>query len=389
MSSTLNQKNSKSFSLTFPLGYQLNLKTTVNGMLSVKFRNPQSSDAGSLGALDSSTKMIDVLEESNVNRLLSMYDSHGEIMNTPEPIARTPSPVPTEIIEHDPEDIARMLERNGIKIRDYAYVATTEPVAETFDALVGISEYELRLNDTTPTRPHIKGKTLHHLLETGYISLEEATTRCQSQDMSALAAYRASPNVSYPWRVLPLTEEHEVKSWSVEERRAWVAKSQVALGTISSLRHYDRCVAQERERLESEEKERQQIEEVMRRHWERENANIEAMKKRTLDDPEMELSPGKKQKVAHDPLIALSSPTTAVSGHMQPTVTSLPSTPDMAAVIPAAPLVACRHNIGRTTTSSGIDPSGPTRPNPPTPPLVARLPRQGLGRPTTLYNLDS
>ncbi|SJL00084.1 uncharacterized protein ARMOST_03396 [Armillaria ostoyae] len=389
MSSTLTKENSRSFSLTFPFGYQLNLKTTVSGMLSVKFRNPQSSDARSLGALDSSTEMIDVLEEPNVNRLPSMHDSHSEIMNTPELIARTPSPVPTEVIEHDPEDIARMLEKNGIKVCDYAYVATTEPVAETFDALVGISEYELRLDDTRPTRPHIKGKTLHRLLETGYISLEEATTRCQSQDMSALAEYRASPNVSYPWRVLPLTEEHEVKSWSVEERRTWVAKSQVALATKSSLHHYDRCVAQERARLESEERERQLIEEVMRRHWERENANIEAMKKRTLDDPEKEVSPGKKQKVAHDPPIALSSPTTAVSVHAQPTVSSLPSTPDTAAVIPSAPLVASRHNIGRTTTSSGIDPSGPARPNPPTPLLAARPARRGLGRTATLSSLDS
>ncbi|KAK0223135.1 hypothetical protein IW262DRAFT_1458145 [Armillaria fumosa] len=388
MSSILTQ-NSRSFSLTFPFGYQLNLRTTVNGMLSVKFRNPQSSDARSLGVLDSSTEMVDVLEESNVDRLPSMHDSHSENRNTSDPIARTPSPVPTEIVESDPEDIARMLGRNGIKVRDYAYVATAEPVAETFDALVGISEYELRLNDTSPTRPHVKGKTLHRLLEIRYISLEEATTRCQLQDMSALAEYRASPNVSYPWRVLPLTEEREVKSWSIEERRAWVAKSQVALATMSSLRHYDRCVAQERERLESEEKERQQIEEVIRRHWKRENANVEAMKKRILDDPEMELSPGKKQKVAHDPPIALPSPTTPVSGHAQPAVTSLPSTPDTAAVIPSAPLVASHHNIGRTTTSSGIDPSGPTRPNPPTPPLVARPARRGLGRTTTLYNLDS
>ncbi|KAK0485132.1 hypothetical protein IW261DRAFT_1460741 [Armillaria novae-zelandiae] len=388
MSSILTQ-NSRSFSLAFPFGYQLNLKTTVNGMLSVKFRNPQSSDARSLGALDSSTEMIEVLEESNVNRPPSTHNSHSEITNTPEPIARTPSPVPTEIIEHDPEDITRMLERNGIKIRDYAYVATAEPVAETFDALVGISEYELRLNNTCPTRPHIKGKTLHRLFEARYISLEEATARCQPQDMSALAEYRASPNVSYPWRVLPLTEEHEVKSWSAEERRAWVAKSQVALATLSSLRHYDRCVAQERERLESEEKERQQIEEVMRRHWERENANVEAMKKRTLDDPEMELSPGKKQKVAHDQPIALPSPTTPVSGHAQPIVTSLPSTPDTTAVISSAPLVASHHNIGRTTTLSGIDPSGPTMPTPPTPAPVARPVRRGLGRTTTLYNLDS
>ncbi|KAK0495426.1 hypothetical protein EDD18DRAFT_1106625 [Armillaria luteobubalina] len=388
MSSILTQ-NSRSFSWTFPFGYQLNLKTTVNGMLSVKFRNPQSRDARSLGALDSSTEMIDVLEESNVDRLSSTHDSHSEIMNTSEPIARTPSPVPTEIIEHDPEDIAVMLERNGIKVRDYAYVATAEPVAETFDALVGISEYELRLNDTRPTRPHIKGKTLHRLLEARYISLEEATARCQPQDMSALAGYRASLNVSYPWQVLPLAEEHEVKSWSIEERRAWVAKSQVALATMSSLRHYDRCVVQERERLESEEKEKQQIEEVMRRYWERENANVETMKKRALDDPEMELSPGKKQKVAHDPPIAQPSPTTPVSGHAQPTVTSLPSTPDTAAVIPSAPLVASHRNIGRTTTSSDIDHSGPTVSNPPTSALVARPVRRGLGRTTTLYNFAS
>lgn len=79
MSSTLT-KNSRSFSLTFPFGYQLNLKTTVNGMLSVKFRNPQSSVTGSLGVLNSSTEMIDVLEESNVNRLPSMHDSHSEIV---------------------------------------------------------------------------------------------------------------------------------------------------------------------------------------------------------------------------------------------------------------------------------------------------------------------
>ncbi|KAK0204721.1 hypothetical protein DFS33DRAFT_1322304 [Desarmillaria ectypa] len=360
MSSFLTKKNSRSFSLTFPFGYQLSLKTTVNGMLSVNFRNPRSSDAESLGALDHSTETIDVLEGTNANWFPSMSDS--KIMDSTEPIARTPSPVPTEVIEDDPEDIAQVLERNGIEVRDYAYEATTEPVAETFDALTGISEYEHRLNDTHPTRPHIKGKTLHRLLETGYISLEEATTRCQSQDMSALAEYRASPNVSYPWRVLPLKQEHEVKSWSVEERRTWVANSQVALTTMASLHHHDRCVAYERVRLEGEEKERQLIEEAMRRHRERESAKIEAMNKRTLDDPEKELSPGKKQKVAHDPFIALSSPMTAVSIHAQPSSTSLPYTPDMAAD-PSAPLVASHCRIGSTTTSSDIEPSGPVRPN--------------------------
>ncbi|KAK0469871.1 uncharacterized protein EV420DRAFT_73237 [Desarmillaria tabescens] len=292
-----------------------------------------------------------------------------------EPIARTPSPVPTEVIEPDPEDIAQTLKRNGIKMRDYAYEATIKPVAETFDALIGISEYEHRLKNTHPTRPHINGKTLHRLLETGYISLEEATTRCHSQDMSALAEYRASPNASYPWRALPLKEEHEVKSWSVEERQTWVAKSQVALAAIASLRCYDRCVARERARLESEEKDRQIIEEAMRLYRERESAEIGAMNKRALDDPEKELSPGKKQKVAHDLPVALPSSTTAASVHAQPSPTPLPSAPDMAA---PAPLVASHRRIGSTTTPSGIEPSGPVRPNSSTSLLVARPAAEGL-----------
>ncbi|KXN92496.1 Cytokinesis protein sepH [Leucoagaricus sp. SymC.cos] len=148
---------------------------------------------------------------------------------------RFPSPIPTEPDDPDPEYISNQLAKCNIKTRDFAWYppyttsapatdiaaplstptpqhhadasidVTTPPTAaaanmhssllpavpltpETFDPYRALGEFEYRLRQN-PRQLPIPGKTLRRLIEIGWITENEAESRCSQEDLDSLEEF--------------------------------------------------------------------------------------------------------------------------------------------------------------------------------------------------------
>ncbi|KIY67941.1 hypothetical protein CYLTODRAFT_490188 [Cylindrobasidium torrendii FP15055 ss-10] len=116
----------------------------------------------------------------------------------------------------------------AIKVRDFAYPSSSAPaqeiIPESFDAHLALAEYEIHVQED-PRVSAIDGKTLHRLLELGYITDAEAKERWKRCDWNAYLTYRARGNF-YPYRVvqnMPLPAKRKDRERIVKARAAQVA----------------------------------------------------------------------------------------------------------------------------------------------------------------------
>ncbi|KAF9481470.1 hypothetical protein BDN70DRAFT_876259 [Pholiota conissans] len=159
---------------------------------------------------------------SETNLPLTTVDEYDEEEQT-QP--RAPSPVPTEVLQPDSQDVVAEIMSKGVKVRDFAYVQqphhrktsdpqsstsvslpTTsvpfKPATEIFDQYKGLAEVEFRWNQKTRKYP-IEGRTLRRLLDMGWIKQEEVDRRAHPVDLEELALHDSRP--TYPWRPFRVT----------------------------------------------------------------------------------------------------------------------------------------------------------------------------------------
>jgi len=157
-------------------------------------------------------------------------------------LADLPSPTDTEIIVHDdyvrssdPGVIRQQLEKEGIKIRDFAYepfrtepqIAEPKPVerqaTETWDPVdhLLLNDWHMRNPEKNPQLN--KPRDLWHLLKMGWIKLTEVTTFWKSTHYRAAIECEQCPGdspsgrwVDAPASKLPTPEER------VRRRMAWL-----------------------------------------------------------------------------------------------------------------------------------------------------------------------
>lgn len=95
-------------------------------------------------------------------------------------------------------------------IRDFAspeeqQKTALEPIPEIFDPYYSLAEFEYNLLHSRSFRLPIPGKTLHHLLDMGWVTEEEVRKRCAPMDIMALERYNKMIEANgriYPWRAL-------------------------------------------------------------------------------------------------------------------------------------------------------------------------------------------
>lgn len=142
--------------------------------------------------------------------------------------ARSASPVPTEIDDPEPEYLEQQLVIHGAKIRDFAYEKqdnSLTKIPELWDQYEGIAEYEFRLTQNPRIYP-ITGRTIHRLIELGWVDREEVETRCAPMDLDELRAFEAKE--IWPWTLKYKTTPKCTERPSTAERvlhmhaRRWI-----------------------------------------------------------------------------------------------------------------------------------------------------------------------
>ncbi|PPQ84368.1 hypothetical protein CVT26_007385 [Gymnopilus dilepis] len=129
---------------------------------------------------------------------------------------RAPSPALTEADNQDPQYIFGRLDVLRVRRRDYAFAqpyaskldpevfqgdyaeehAPQKPI-EVFDQYKALTEVDYRFTQPVRTYP-ISGKTLHHLLEMGWLSREDLDMRGHPMDFEELEDFLSRP--IYPWK---------------------------------------------------------------------------------------------------------------------------------------------------------------------------------------------
>lgn len=143
-----------------------------------------------------------------------------------------PSPAATDVDAPESQVVIEQLQRKGIKVRDFAYAppyssASIEAVpsaahaasisvppptrtTEIFDPYRALTEIDYRWAQTERTFP-VAGKTLRRLLDIGWLTVDELSTRGHAMDITALQAFdehRAAAKATnggvevFPWRPL-------------------------------------------------------------------------------------------------------------------------------------------------------------------------------------------
>ena len=134
-----------------------------------------------------------------------------------------PSPAATEIDDPESQDIVDQIQAKGIKVIDFAYPSATSspsvprlsPVPEIFDQYKGLAEVEYRWTQSHRTYP-IQGKTLSRLIDMGWISQGELSTRAAPMDLEELRKHNARrpmyPWKAFPWTTIPTADERKIMS---------------------------------------------------------------------------------------------------------------------------------------------------------------------------------
>ncbi|KAJ2933163.1 hypothetical protein H1R20_g3886, partial [Candolleomyces eurysporus] len=138
-------------------------------------------------------------EEEGAGWSQSYYNQHFQSQH-PGP-NRSASPAPTEIDDPEPEYLEQQLAMHGAKIQDFAYEKTDErytlaKIPELWDQYEGISEYEYRLSQNPRTYP-IAGRTIHRLIELGWVDKDEVEERCAGMDLDELRKFESRE--IWPW----------------------------------------------------------------------------------------------------------------------------------------------------------------------------------------------
>ncbi|KAG5643459.1 hypothetical protein DXG03_000891 [Asterophora parasitica] len=270
----------RAFSIQGPYGISISLATAMPAKFNALF--PQSRRAASEPAASpddplAHTKAAKEQEKEKEEEVLATVyaEERVAIANKSKLLPRAPSPVPTEIDDPEPEFIIEQLHTLNIKVRDFAYPASSpshspsssshstpsaKPFSapaphlafETFDPYKGISEFEYRLSQQPRTYP-IEGRTLRRLLDLNWVGMPEAKARLHQIDWEAMKLFDARP-VEYAWRAcrwreVPTREQRE--RLLAERRHAWV--------------YHDKILRMGEEERRQEEKERRLLEEAEER----------------------------------------------------------------------------------------------------------------------------
>jgi len=223
--------------------------------------------------------------------------------------ARALSPAATEIDDPEGQDIMDQIQREGIKIRDFAFSppytnsnppSTTDaiPIASTsttpltltsfpapprttevFDPYKGLIEVDYRWSQTNRLYP-VTGKTLRRLLDLAWLTHDDLSARGHPLDLAALQAHdnhRAAAKEAnggleaYPWR--PLVAEGSQPP-TTEERR-------IMLENCGGLwKQHDRMLASKKAREQWRRKEEEDAAEKKREFEEREREKERKRKRR-------------------------------------------------------------------------------------------------------------
>lgn len=216
---SLSSHDMRSFSFHGPFGLNLSFGTIVPGTLSLSFSSnrratsePALPETNKTSSAESSSRQYAAHIELGERQESQPIPTPSADLGETESRSRESSPVATEILEPEPDDILVDLKRRGIKVLDFGFsdpVAAAEPgrldlkptlstVTEIFNPSKGIAEYEYRAREEERTYP-IAGKTLRRLLDMGLIKMEEAQRRLCKMDWDELKAYDARES-RHPWR---------------------------------------------------------------------------------------------------------------------------------------------------------------------------------------------
>ncbi|TCD61893.1 hypothetical protein EIP91_007797 [Steccherinum ochraceum] len=122
------------------------------------------------------------------------WDTHGP-----------PSPTSTEIIDVESEDFMRTAQRHGVKVRDYAVEAsslpTPPPVKEYWDPLLTLLRHDVFVRRPGVPANFILPKDLWRLLDSGWVTEEEAERNWDAEDWEMMKSYRDQPGGPYTYVV--------------------------------------------------------------------------------------------------------------------------------------------------------------------------------------------
>lgn len=134
-----------------------------------------------------------------------------EVKPEPPHYPRDPSPAPTLVVDEEQSIKVERAEKEGVKVRDYAFQSTHPPIAEIYRyADLDLMHYDTYLRKRhippfctrglafSPTGGH--GKILRRLLDLGWITAEEREKNFSKFDNDALEVYDNGPRASYPWK---------------------------------------------------------------------------------------------------------------------------------------------------------------------------------------------
>ncbi len=188
-------QRSSSLQITIPSGVAGNLKITT-----------------AILPLTTTTPLSDSLKRKHSEiSTASAFDTSGEssdmFLPTPsvEAFVGPPSPVPTEIIDVEPEDFVSTSKRHGVKVRDFGL----EPISVRTPEVWVRPIQTLAQHDTYIRRPQsaqyysLTGKSLWRLLKLGWVTQEEAKRHWTESDWQNLKAYENRPQGPYPFIISP------------------------------------------------------------------------------------------------------------------------------------------------------------------------------------------
>ncbi|EKM51014.1 uncharacterized protein PHACADRAFT_32058 [Phanerochaete carnosa HHB-10118-sp] len=137
--------------------------------------------------------------------------------------ADPPSPVPTEIIDVEAEDFVRTAQSYGVKVRDYAVELPTPPLPKVPEMWKN-SFFTLLAHDMHIRRPKdpsffVSGRILRRLLDTGFVTQEEADAYWTREDHKSLEEYDKRPYGPYPY-VIGFRRPKPTAAYRVSARKA-------------------------------------------------------------------------------------------------------------------------------------------------------------------------
>lgn len=123
-------------------------------------------------------------------------------------------------------DPTRTADRQGVKIRDFAYepqpaAIKNAPVKEYWDPIVPLMRHDnhVRRRGSTLKTAHLNGKDLWRLLECGWVVMEEVERNWDAEMRKAMETYCDQPAGQYPYAV-GCSRRKPTKSFRIRLRKA-------------------------------------------------------------------------------------------------------------------------------------------------------------------------